>query len=73
MDEIRLPQHVVSRLERRWTARFGRGPEITPPTGRPFETKAPGSNDPFQSPQVRRLLGSLRPPSRQGSVEFGQA
>ena len=22
MDEIRLPQHVVNRIERRWTARF---------------------------------------------------
>jgi hypothetical protein len=24
MDEIRLPQHVVNRFERRWTAEFAR-------------------------------------------------
>jgi hypothetical protein len=74
MDEIRLPQHVVSRLERRWAARFGRRPESTHPTGQSFESREPGSDDPLQSTQVRRLLeGSLRPPKREGSVGFGQA
>jgi hypothetical protein len=35
MDEIKLPQHVVNRIERRWTARFAQAedwqrPERTP-------------------------------------------
>jgi hypothetical protein len=61
MDEIKLPQHVVNRIERRWTARFAQAedwqrPERTP-CYRPHK-----SYDPLQSLQVRRLTeGSLRP------------
>jgi hypothetical protein len=63
MDEIRLPQHVLNRIEQRWTARLAqmleekRRPERTP------SSPADGNYDPLRSPQVRRLLeGSLRPP-----------
>src|SRR5665213_492854 len=63
MDEIRLPQHVVNRIERRWASRFAQTlggwlhPERAP------SPSIRGSYDPLQSPQVRRLLeGSLRPP-----------
>jgi hypothetical protein len=65
MDEIRLPQHVLTRFQRRWTAKFAhiladwRRLEHTPPF------PACGCYDPLQSRQVRRLLeGSLRPPTR---------
>ena len=63
MDDIRLPQHVLNRIEQRWTARLAqmleekRRPERTP------SSPADGNYDPLRSPQVRRLLeGSLRPP-----------
>jgi hypothetical protein len=64
MDEIRLPQHIVNRIERRWESRFAqtlgdwRHPERAP------LSPAAGNHDPLRSPQVRRLLeGSLRPPT----------
>ena len=28
MDEIKLPQHVVNRIDRRWTARFAQMPDV---------------------------------------------
>ena len=34
MDEIRLPQHVVNRFERRWKARFAQMPEVRQPPER---------------------------------------
>ena len=63
MDEIRLPQHVVNRFERRWTARFA---QMLEEWQRPEHAPLPvrGCGDPLRSPQVRRLLeGSLRPPT----------
>jgi hypothetical protein len=59
MDEIRLPQHVVNRFERRWTAILAQMLE-----GRQRLERASGCDDPLRSPQVWRLLeGSLRPPT----------
>jgi CelD/BcsL family acetyltransferase involved in cellulose biosynthesis len=59
MDEIRLSQHVASRIERQWTPRFAQMLE--------WQRQQPSSlanYDPLRSPQVRRLLeGSLRPPT----------
>ncbi len=55
MDEIRVPQHVVHRFERRWTARLS--PMVE---GRQRLEHASGCDDPLRSPQVWRLLeGSL--------------
>jgi hypothetical protein len=31
MDEIKLPQHIVNRIERRWTARFAQMPGVRQP------------------------------------------
>jgi hypothetical protein len=64
MDEIRLPQHAVNRIDRRWTARFGQMAAAW--------QKQPGSvyvsDDPLRSLRVRRLLeGSLRPPATEGN------
>jgi hypothetical protein len=68
MDDIRLPQHVVNRIEQRWTARLAqmlverRRPERAP------SSPADGNYDPLRSPQARRLLeGSLRPPTSSGN------
>jgi hypothetical protein len=70
MDEIRLPHHVVDRLERRWTGRFAqmlKGPQ------QPVPGSYRGDGDPIRSPQVRRLLeGSLRPPEPR-ILQFGGA
>jgi hypothetical protein len=59
MDEISLPQHVASQVERRWTAGFAQMLE--------WQRQQPYSlanYDPLRSPKVRRLLeGSLRPPT----------
>jgi hypothetical protein len=49
MDEIRLPQHVVSRIERRWTARFAK---MLAPC-RP-ERSLSKRNDTLRSPKFRR-------------------
>ncbi len=60
MDEVKLPQHVVNRFERRWTARFAQMLQGRP---QPVQRYSRGSDEPLRSPQVRRLLeGSLRPP-----------
>jgi hypothetical protein len=68
MDEIRLPQHIVNRIERRWASRFAqtlsdwRHPERAP------SSPAAGNHDPLRSPQVRRLMeGSLWPPTSSGN------
>jgi hypothetical protein len=64
MDEIKLPQDVVNRVERRWTARFAQMPEVRQPLERRCSSPSHGSFDPLRSPQVWRLLeGSLRPPT----------
>ncbi len=61
MEGIRIPQHVIQRLERRWTARFGRMCEQHPLS----HLRTVEQDDPLRSPYVGRLLvGSLRPPSR---------
>jgi hypothetical protein len=64
MDEIKLPQQVVNRIERRWTARFA---QVLEDWQRPERTPSSSSHrsyDPLQPPQVRRLMeGSLRPPT----------
>jgi hypothetical protein len=62
MDEIKLPQHIVNRIERRWTARFAQMPEGRQPLERRRSSPSHGRFDPLRSPQVWRLLeGSLRP------------
>lgn len=70
MNEVKLPLHIVDRLERRWTGRFAqmlKGPQ-QPATG-----IFCGGSDPIRSPAVRRLLeGSLRPPEPR-SLELGEA
>ncbi len=59
MGEIKLPRHVVSRIDRRWAARFGRMLGAWQRPG-PLYT----GDDPLRSLQVRRSLeGSLRPPT----------
>jgi hypothetical protein len=70
MDELRLPQHVLSRIEQRWTARLAqmleekRRPERTP------SSAADGIYHRIRSLQVRRLLeGSLRPPTSSGNSD----
>jgi hypothetical protein len=63
MDDIRLPQHVMNRIEQRWTARLA---QMLEEKRRPERTPSPDDRnyDPLRSPQVRRLLnGSLRPPT----------
>jgi hypothetical protein len=60
MDEIRLPHHIVDRLERRWTGRFA---QMINGSKHPATRISCGGADPIRSPAVRRLLeGSLRPP-----------
>ena len=57
MDDVKLPRHVLNRFEHRWAARFAQTPRRSPYLASP--------DDPFRSPQVRRLLeGSLKPPTR---------
>jgi hypothetical protein len=64
MDEIKLPQHVVNRIERRWASRFAQTLDDWQRPERAPSSSASGSYDPLQSPQVRRLLeGSVRPPT----------
>jgi hypothetical protein len=60
MDEIRVPQHVVDRFERRRTARLAQMLE-----GRQPLERVSGCDDPLRSPQVWRLVGSLRPPTNE--------
>jgi hypothetical protein len=68
MDEIRLPRHVVNRIERRWAAKFAQMPEGQQLMGRQRSSPSRGSDDPLRSPQVWRLLeGSLRPPVVDGA------
>jgi hypothetical protein len=73
MDEIRLPQHVGNRIERRWTARFA---QMLASWER-FERAPPApdrSRDPLRSSQVQRLLkGSLRPPTVERNIMFTRA
>ena len=72
MDEIRLPQHVVNRIERRWTARFAQMLGDWQRPGAAFPR--PRKLDPLRSPQVRRLLeGSLRPPTVDRRLEVSRA
>ena len=68
MDEIRLPQHIANRVDRRWAARFRDMPDR--PSG--LSSSLEGC-DPLRSPQVRRLLeGSLTPPIRPGSKPLAE-
>jgi hypothetical protein len=68
MDEVKLPQHVVNRFERRWTAKFAQMLQGRP---QPVARYSRGSDDPL--PQVRRLLvGSLRPP-KSLALDVGRA
>jgi hypothetical protein len=64
MDETRLPQHVLNRIERRWASRFAQTLGDWRHSERAPLSPADGNHDPLRSPQVRRLLeGSLRPPT----------
>jgi hypothetical protein len=66
MDEIRLPQHVVNRFERQWTARFTQMLEGWQRADHARFSPASPCDDPLRSPRVWRLLdGSLRPPTFQ--------
>ena len=56
MDEIKLPQHVVNRIERRWTVRFAQMLEDWQRPEHAPSSSSHGSYDPLQLPQVRRLL-----------------
>jgi hypothetical protein len=68
MDEIRLPQHVVNRIERRWASRFAQVLQVSQRPEKAPSSSAYASYDPLQSPQVRRRLeGSLRPPTSHSS------
>jgi hypothetical protein len=70
MDEVRLPHHVVDRLERRWTGRFA---QMMNGSRQPATGTSCGGGGPIRSPAVRRLLeGSLRPPEPR-SLGFGGA
>jgi hypothetical protein len=71
MDEIKLPHHVVDRVERRWKARFA---QLLEGQSR-LRRSASGNDDPLQSPQVRRLLegSSLRPPKSDGTLDLCRA
>jgi hypothetical protein len=64
MNEIRLPQHVLNLIERRWASRFAQMLEDWQRPERAPSLSASETYDPLQSPQVRRRLqGSLRPPT----------
>jgi hypothetical protein len=72
MSEIRIPQHVIKRLERRRAGKLEqragmrmRVQSLFPPQApRPIE-----QDDPLRSPHVARwLANSLRPPSDSESV-----
>ena len=70
MDETRLPQHVLNRIEQRWTARLAQMLEEKRRPERAPSSPADGNYDPLRSPQVRRLLeGSLRPPTSSGNSD----
>jgi hypothetical protein len=60
MNEIRIPQHVIQRIERRWLAKLEQLSKIrTRLPMQPIE-----QDDPLRSPHVERwLASSLRPPS----------
>ena len=63
MDDVKLPRHVLNRFEHRWAARFAQAPRRSPSLA--------SRDDPFRSPQVRRLLeGSLKPPTRDRTFEL---
>jgi hypothetical protein len=65
MNDVRLPQDVLNRFERRWAARF-------PPTPRPSRSSV-SLDDPLRSSRIRRLLeGSLRPPTRDRDVDLSR-
>jgi hypothetical protein len=62
MDEIRLPQHIVNRIERRWASRFAqtlgdwRHPERAP------SSPADGNHGP-----LRKFGGCWRAPTSSGN------
>jgi hypothetical protein len=63
MDNVSLHRHVLNRFERRRAARFAQTPRRSPSSA--------SRDDPFRSPQVRRLLqGSLKPPTWDRTLEF---
>ena len=55
MDQMRLPQHIVSRIERRWAARLG---QMTRPEQ---SARPPDARVLFPSPQFR-MLSALHGP-----------
>jgi hypothetical protein len=74
MEDIRLPQHVVRRFQRRWAARFRQMPEAWQRPERAPSSPSHGGDDPLRSSQVRRLLqGSLRPPAVDRTLVFSHA
>jgi hypothetical protein len=68
MEEVRLPQHVVQQIDRRWRARFG---QLADAGQRKQRTLSSPSNecDRLRSSKVQRLReGSLRPTMVQPEV-----
>ncbi len=64
VDEIKLPQHIVNRIERRWASHVAQVLGDRRHSERAPLSPADGNHDPLQSPQVRRRLEeSLRPPT----------
>jgi hypothetical protein len=74
MDEIRLPRHVVKRIERRRAGRFGKTQESPQGLKRVLSSPSPEFLDPLRSLKVQRLLqGSLRPPTADKTPLFSRA
>jgi hypothetical protein len=58
MDEIRLPQHIVRRIERRWAARLGqmtRPEQSAPPPDARGSISFPAVSDAFRPSWSSRL------------------
>jgi hypothetical protein len=55
MEEVRLPQHVMQRIERRWRARFGQLAE----TGQRTLSSSSNESDPLRSSQVQKMAGGI--------------
>ena len=67
MDEIRLPQHIVNRIERRWTTQICADAGRLPKSGGSFARHQ--LRRPAPSAQVRRLAeGFLEPPTTERAL-----
>jgi hypothetical protein len=62
MDESRLPQHVVNRIERRWMVKFCEDADTLPPRANQFREKS----DTLRSPMNQGAT-----PPRRSSLSMG--